>query len=402
MGIVYNKCVGRGLCGVNGYCMVMNDTARCQCLPRFKFVNTELWSLGCERNYTLESCKTRDAGTTFRMMSLIDVRWEDTDYEIAEASTQEKCSKSCLDESNCEAALFSGQECRLQKLPLRFVTVDQSMSNVGLIKVYSSSVKNGSNPFDRSIPIKKPRQMKILLTSVSLTSFAIIILLFSGVLISCRHHIRANRNTSENVNVELSEEMGPREFSFGELEIIINGFQEELGRGSFGIVYKGMIENSKKPHNILMDEYGCAKISDFGLAKLLESDETRTTNLIRGTRGYVVPEWHKKLPITVKVNVYSFGIVFFNILCCRRNVDNSCPVDEAVLAEWVYDCYEAGQVSKLVDGENIDNLTFVRMVRVRLWCIQEDPSIRPSMKKVLFLCYKGASKFQYLRTQLHY
>nr|GEW95940.1 G-type lectin S-receptor-like serine/threonine-protein kinase LECRK3 [Tanacetum cinerariifolium] len=100
-------------------------------------------------------------------------------------------------------------------------------------------------------------------------------------------------------------------------------------------------------------------------------------------RVWLKPHWAtKKLPITAKVDVYSFRIVFFSILCCRRNVDNSLPIDEAVLAEWVY---EAGQVSKLVDGEIVDHWTLVRMVRVGLWCIQEDPSIRPSMKKVLLM-----------------
>ncbi|KAB1220870.1 G-type lectin S-receptor-like serine/threonine-protein kinase RLK1 [Morella rubra] len=67
------------------------------------------------------------------------------------------------------------------------------------------------------------------------------------------------------------------------------------------------------PNNILMDEYGSPKISDFGLAKLLMSDHSRTVTGIRGTRGYVAPEWHKNLPITVKADVYSFGIVFLVI-----------------------------------------------------------------------------------------
>ncbi|GJZ88652.1 G-type lectin S-receptor-like serine/threonine-protein kinase LECRK3 [Tanacetum coccineum] len=86
-----------------------------------------------------------------------------------------------------------------------------------------------------------------------------------------------------------------------------------------------------KPQYILMDEYNCAKISDFGLAKLLEHDQTRTSTLIRGTRGYVAPEW--------------------------RSVENNFPVDEAMLEEWVYDCYEADELSKLVDSEDVDKRT---------------------------------------------
>lgn len=66
-----------------------------------------------------------------------------------------------------------------------------------------------------------------------------------------------------------------------------------------------------KSQNILMDEYGNTKICDFGLAKLIKIDQTSTYTGVRGTRGYVAPEWYRKLSVTVKVDVYSFGIVLF-------------------------------------------------------------------------------------------
>ncbi|XP_022751997.1 G-type lectin S-receptor-like serine/threonine-protein kinase LECRK3 [Durio zibethinus] len=141
-----------------------------------------------------------------------------------------------------------------------------------------------------------------------------------------------------------------------------------------------------KSQNILMDEQGQAKISDFGLAKLLKPDQTKTFTAIRGTRGYVAPEWHRKLPVTVKADVYSFGIVVLEIICCRRCVNWNLPEEEAVLEEWVYHCYQAGELRKLVgDDEEVDKKQLERMVRVGLWCILDEPTLRPSMKKVLLM-----------------
>lgn len=72
-----------------------------------------------------------------------------------------------------------------------------------------------------------------------------------------------------------------------------------------------------KPHNILLDENFNAKISDFGLSKLIEKDKSKVVTRMRGTPGYLAPEWLRSV-ITEKVDVYAFGIVLLEVLCGRK------------------------------------------------------------------------------------
>ncbi|XP_077236570.1 G-type lectin S-receptor-like serine/threonine-protein kinase LECRK4, partial [Tasmannia lanceolata] len=140
-----------------------------------------------------------------------------------------------------------------------------------------------------------------------------------------------------------------------------------------------------KPQNILMDDSWTAKISDFGLAKLLMPNQTRTFTQIRGTRGYVAPEWHRNKPISVKADVYSFGIVLLEIVFCRRNVELDFADDEIVLSEWVDRCFLDGELDKLLGDEVVEKASLERMVKVGLWCIQDEPHLRPSMKTVILM-----------------
>ncbi|KAL9143102.1 hypothetical protein ABFS82_14G213500 [Erythranthe guttata] len=144
-----------------------------------------------------------------------------------------------------------------------------------------------------------------------------------------------------------------------------------------------------KPQNVLLDGSHVAKISDFGLAKLLRADQTRTNTGIRGTRGYVAPEWFRNMPITAKVDVYSYGILLLELLCCRKNfLPDVEDENVVVLADWAYDCYRGGAIRSLAadDEVAVDDLKlFEKFVMVAIWCVQEDPALRPHMKRVMHM-----------------
>ncbi|GLT82251.1 hypothetical protein SLE2022_006510 [Rubroshorea leprosula] len=141
-----------------------------------------------------------------------------------------------------------------------------------------------------------------------------------------------------------------------------------------------------KPQNILLDDSFTAKITDFGLAKRLEKDQTRTLTKLRGTRGYVAREWFKDMPVTVKVDVYSFGILLLELICCRKHYEkDEEDKDKKILADWAYDCYKHRTLYLLAqdDEEAIEDIERAeKFVMIAVWCIQEEPSLRPTMKRV--------------------
>ncbi len=141
-----------------------------------------------------------------------------------------------------------------------------------------------------------------------------------------------------------------------------------------------------KPENILLDENYTAKVSDFGLAKLFRYP---TLTSIRGTRGYLAPEWIANLPITSKSDVYSYGMVLLEIVSGRRNFEISAETNCKMLSVWAYEEFEKGNVTAVVDRRlaehdvEMDMEQVVRAIQVSFWCIQEQPSQRPKMGKVV-------------------
>lgn len=149
-----------------------------------------------------------------------------------------------------------------------------------------------------------------------------------------------------------------------------------------------------KPENILLDEDFSAKVSDFGLAKLIGRDFSRVLATMRGTWGYVAPEWISGVAITTKADVYSYGMTLLELLGGRRNVEgppSAGGVDGLGTEKWFFPPWAAlkiveGNVAAVVD-ERLGNLYNVaeaeRAGLVAVWCIQDDESMRPTMGMVV-------------------
>nr|XP_043612657.1 G-type lectin S-receptor-like serine/threonine-protein kinase SD2-5 [Erigeron canadensis] len=141
-----------------------------------------------------------------------------------------------------------------------------------------------------------------------------------------------------------------------------------------------------KPQNILLDNDFNAKVSDFGLSKLIDRNETEVMTTMRGTPGYLAPEWLSSI-ITEKVDVYSFGIVLLEILCGRKNFDRSQPEESWHLLGVFQKSWEQKALLDIVDKYSEDMQTHdaevVEMMKVASWCLQTDYTKRPSMSTVI-------------------
>ncbi|KAG5234618.1 G-type lectin S-receptor serine/threonine-protein kinase [Salix suchowensis] len=138
-----------------------------------------------------------------------------------------------------------------------------------------------------------------------------------------------------------------------------------------------------KPQNILLDPKFNAKISDFGLSKLVDREMSEVQLSMRGTPGYLAPEWHKVLGhVTVKVDIYSFGIVLLEVVCARRNVDHSQPESAFHLLRMLQNKaeYILGYLDEYIQS---DREEIIRMLEVAAWCLQDDPERRPPMSTVV-------------------
>ncbi|KAF6173358.1 hypothetical protein GIB67_027053 [Kingdonia uniflora] len=146
-----------------------------------------------------------------------------------------------------------------------------------------------------------------------------------------------------------------------------------------------IVHRDIKATNVLLGKDLNAKISDFGLAKLDEEENTHISTRIAGTIGYMAPEYAMRGYLTDKADVYSFGVVALEIVSGKSNT-NYRPKEEFVyLLDWAYVLHEQGNLLDLVDPilEKYSKKEALRMLNIALLCTNPSPTLRPSMSAVV-------------------
>lgn len=459
--------MGSGACGYNNLCWVRNDRPVCECPQGFSLADSGNPHGDCNPDYPQECVPDQDQECY--MEAIMDVNWPKHDYERLQTSTQQQCRDACLSDYLCAAAVVGGGSCWKKNLPLS-----------------NGRAESGSTAFLKrgKLEVKSKRDDDLLHKVLIIVGSLI---LGGSVLVNLFLTLASWRGTRDD-HVPIHDTCNLRCFTYKQLVHATHGFKEELGRGAFGIVYKGLIPNDSttltpvavkkldsvaqdsdkefrtevkvigqihhknvvpllgfcdegpnrllvyeqmsngtlasflfgdvkpswrqrtemalgvarglaylheecitqiihcdiKPQNILLDDNYTARISDFGLAKLLMLNQSRTLTNIRGTKGYVSPEWFRNTPVTTKVDVYSFGVVLLEMVSCRKSVEHG-DDENPILSDWAWECFREGSLDSLVefdeealrDGDMVE-----RFVKVGLWCIEEDADVRPTMRKV--------------------
>uniref|UniRef100_A0ACD6A4W6 Uncharacterized protein n=1 Tax=Avena sativa TaxID=4498 RepID=A0ACD6A4W6_AVESA len=517
-------CKVRGLCGPNGIC-VYTPVPSCVCVPGYEVVDPSDWTKGCSNPKVNITC---NKGQKVRFLRLPNTDFFGYDLGAYHFVSLHTCKNLCLDDCNCMGfAYWQGLgDCYPKSALVGGVT----LANLGSTGTMYIKIPEGIQVSISSIPHSQPLGPKYspncsatnnyfvahfldeLQTGhneskhLYLYGFLSAVFLAELIFIVCGWFIlrKEGRQLRGVWPAEVGYEMITnhfRRYNYMELVTATRRFQDELGRGASGIVYKGVLKDKRdvvvkklanvykgeeefqheldvigriyhmhlvrvwgfcsddphrmlvsefvkngsldkmlfgggsshvllewkqrfnialgvakglaylhhecsewvihcdmKPENILLDENLEPKIADFGLAKLLNRGGSNTSvSRIRGTRGYLAPEWVSNLPVTSKVDVYSFGVVLLELLKGARVSDLDKNGDEEVemvlkrmvnmlMEKLELDIGEQYLITDFIDTRlngQFNNLQARTMMKLAVSCLQEDRGRRPTMENAV-------------------
>ncbi|KAK1355487.1 putative receptor protein kinase ZmPK1 [Heracleum sosnowskyi] len=395
---------GSGACGFNSVC-TLDDSRRpdCQCPESYSLLDPNDKHGSCKPNFT-QSCSDYSSNEdSYDLLELTDTDWPLSDYEELKPISVLECRRQCLIDCYCAVAVHRGETCWKKKVPFANGRKDRSLNGKAFLKIRKGDLppdNRRSNPSARDNPNyeeKKDTSTLFLVGSVLLGSSVFVNFILTVV--ACFGFLYKKKTTNFEA-ASNSVETNVHRFTCSELVEATNGFEEELGRGSFGIVYKGKIHLAstvivavKKIDRLLQDGAKEFKTEVSVIA------QTHHKNLVRLV-GYCEEEEHRLLVYEYMVNGTLAELIFgsvkpswttrnhiaLEIICCRRSVEDPEFGDKAILTDWVWDCFQDGRMVDLVESDEDILSEWEKVdifVKVGLWCVHEDPSLRPTMRNVI-------------------